>query len=72
MFERKRPFEAYYPKAMTAEEVERILCEPVWEERPDKKISYDIFNLTFEQIKELIERSKGDISVHIHLAGGDA
>lgn len=81
MFERRRAFGAYYPKAMTDEEIESVLSRDNLHDNEDlresdkagriKHISYDIFNLTFAQIKDLIEKSEGDISVHIHIRAVD-
>lgn len=81
MFERKRAFGAYYPKAMTDEDIDRILSRGSLHDNEDLRdsdkarrinhISYDIYNLTLSQIKELIEKSQGDISVHIRIRAAD-
>ena len=72
MFERKKAFGAYYPKAMTDEEIKKILNQSSNSDvTPVKRVTYDIYNLTFAQIKDLIEKSEGDISVHIHIRAVD-
>lgn len=72
MFERKKAFGTYYPKAMTDDEIEKILNQSSNSDvTPVKRVTYDIYNLTFAQIKDLIEKSEGDISVHIHIRAVD-
>ena len=65
-------FDPEIAKAMTDEKIEKILNPSANSDVPPvKRVTYDIYNLTFAQIKDLIEKSEGDISVHIHIRAVD-